>query len=188
VCDWCAGAIAAQGGDADKCRAQLAAVAEQCLAEGVVVPDAEVDAYLADAVADYAAFATSRTHAVTSLVAELVDASGGRPVEFVAYGDRSISGVDLAAIERAGADVRVLAYGPAPVVEASVSELRAAADVPKRFGLGLSALGSDAADEADLRAAHEVAVQSGASSVAFYNYGMLPATRRRWLGALLRRS
>jgi hypothetical protein len=189
-CDCCAVAVAAQGGDPERCRDQLARVAEKCVAEPAghvaLVPEREVDGYLAGAVSDYAVFARSRTQAVTSLVGELVRECGDRPVEFVSYGDRGVAGTDLAGIARAGASVRVLAYGPARVVETIVDELRAAPDAPERFALGLSALASDVADEATLRSAHEAALGSGATAIGFYNFGMLSAQRRRWLGRLTR--
>ena len=192
VCTWCGAALAARGVDADRVRAHLARVATVAVAEperGVVVPDAEVDAYLADKVPDYVEFLRTRTDAVTTLVAALADAASALPVEFVSYGDRRASGADLAAIERLGVGIRVLAYGAAPVVTAGLETLCVAADAPTRFGVGLSALPADAADEADLRAACVAARRHGADSVAFYNYGMLTAARRGWLGrvtALLR--
>lgn len=186
VCASCSAALAAHGVDAERVHAHLARAAVGSLTEperGAAVPDAEIDMYLADHVPDYFEFLRARTDAVTSLVA-LAHASTSAPVEFLSYGDRRASGADLAAIEQLGVSVRVLTYGAASAVSAALEILQDTTDAPAHFGVGLSALPADAADEADLRAACDVARMQGADSVAFYNYGMLTAARRRWIGSV----
>lgn len=74
----------------------------------------------------------------------------------------------------------MLAHGSAPAVEESIAEMRAAADAPERFVSG-SRHSFPTADEAAVRAAHHVAVDRAATSIAFYN-SMLTVVRRGWLG------
>jgi len=62
------------------------------------------------------------------------------------------------------------------------------ADAPTRFGVGLSALPSDARDADALRAARDAAIAGGAASITYYNYGLLTAQRRGWLRELLAES
>lgn len=187
VCASCSDRLTAEGVDTECLRAQLGRVAAIAVDEPAtaVVPADDVDGFLGEAVTDYAAYRRCRAEAVTSLVGELVRAVPGKPVEFVSYGDRRVSGVDLSAIERVGAAVRVLAYGPPVVVRRAFDELSASVDAPAGVGVGLSALPSDAPDRGTLQATHDVAVDAGATSVTYYNYGMLTSTRRTWLRDLM---
>ncbi len=190
VCDCCLERVAGQGADPERLRAQLARLAAAAVDEpsAGVVPPGGVDAHLAETVDDFAAFQQCRTDSVTSLVAELAQAAGGKPVEFVSYGERRIGGIDLSAIVNLGVSVRVLAYGTAPTVQRCLDDLRASPDAPARFGVGLSALPSDAPNENALRSAYESALGPGIESVAYYNFGMLTTARRQWLKTLLRGS
>jgi hypothetical protein len=183
VCVHCLRECADYGADPDRLRDQLRSAGAAALreVEGSVVPECAVDDYLATNVDDFAAYQQCRQGAVTSLVSELTTRSGGKPVEFVSYGDRRITACDLAAIHSVPADVRVLAYGDAQTVTKTVDAMDGSIRHSGRFGVGLSALPSDARDEAALRASTEAAVASGAASIAFYNYGMLGARRRGWL-------
>lgn len=190
VCNSCGDLLAAEGVDVVRLRDQLGRVAAIAVDEPVtaVVPAEYVDGYLDDTVTDFPALRRCRAQAVTSLVAELVQAVPGKPVEFLSYGDRRMTGADLSAIERVGAAIRLLAYGPPVVVQRAFDELNASIDVPATCGVGLSALPTDAPDQRTLRAAHDVAIGAGATSVAYYNYGMLTATRRGWLRDVMARS
>jgi len=145
------------------------------------VAEGDVDSYLAESVRDFGPFMRARSGAVTSLVAELKTSAATTPVEFVSYGDRAITGIELRAIEQLGVDVRVLAYGVPDVVGRSLEQLKAAPDAPHAFGVGLSALPSEAPDRAALHGAHDAAVAEGATSITYYNYGLLNARRRSWL-------
>ncbi len=188
VCDCCLEQLAGQGADPERLRLQLARVAAAAVDEPSVgvVPPGGVDTYLAETVDDFAAFQQCRTDSVTSLVAELAQAAGGKPVEFVSYGDRRAGGIDLSAIVDLGVSVRVLAYGTPPTVQRCLDDLRASSDAPGRFGVGLSALPSDAPDENALRSSYQAALGHGVESVAYYNFGMLTSARRQWLKTLLR--
>jgi len=189
TCEWCARAMSDKGVDPERLRAELGRVAAAAVGEpaDAIIPEEEVDSYLCDAVHDCDLFLQSRTATVTSLVAELASATDGTRLEFVSYGDRRVSGADLSAIQRMGVDVRVLAYGRPDDVHHTLDRLRGSPDAPEQFSVGLSALPSDAPDQASLRAAHDIAVDSGATSIAYYNYGLVTGTRRRWLGALMQR-
>lgn len=132
-------------------------------------------------VQDLDAYEAVRAAAVTSLVAELVGASPV-PVEFVSVGDRAATGVRLADIERAGAAVRVLAYGPPDRVHSVLDAVAAAPDRPEQLHVGLSLLPEHVADETAFRAA--VAEAGTAPSVALYHLGLVDDGRRRWAGAL----
>jgi hypothetical protein len=123
-----------------------------------------------------------RSAAVTSLVAELVAASPV-PVEFVSFGDRRSTGADLAGIERSGARVRVLAYGPPAQVQTALDAEAVAPDRPRAVNLGLSLLPEHHADEAEFLATMAVARAGGASSVALYHLGLIDARRREWPAA-----
>lgn len=127
-----------------------------------------------DGLADYRKL---RAHAVTSLVAELVEASPV-PVEFVSFGDRVATGARLADIEKAGASVRLLAYGSATRVREVVATESLAEDRPDAPHLGLSLLPEHVPDEAAFRAA--VAAARPARSLAFYHLGLVDAERRVW--------
>lgn len=187
VCDSCTDRLAAAGVDPERLRHELAHVAAIAVGEPgtAVVPADDVEGYLEAAVTDYPTFQRCRADAVTALAGELVQAVPDKPVEFLSYGDRRATGADLSAIEQVGAAVRVLAYGPPPVVRRVFDDLTGSTDAPAAVGVGLSALPSDAPDQGTLRAAHDVAVDAGATSVSYYNYGMLTATRRAWLRELM---
>jgi hypothetical protein len=120
-----------------------------------------------------------RTAAVTSLVADLVEVSRA-PVEFVSFGDRWATGVHLGEVERAGARVRVLAYGSASQVRAVLDAERSATDRPRVLHVGLSLLPEHAVDESEFAAAVGVARGAGAASVAYYHLGLVDAQRREW--------
>jgi hypothetical protein len=183
VCQHCQNRVEAEGGDSMRLVADLRGIARQVVEEfdRRTVAEVDVDSYLADSVRDFGPFVRARSGAVTSLVAELQAAAAATPIEFVSYGDRAIAGVELRAIEQLGVDVRVLAYGAPDVVGRSLEQLKAASDAPHAFGVGLSALPAEAPDRASLHAAHDVAAAEGATSITYYNYGLLNARRRSWL-------
>jgi len=190
VCEHCMRGVEAERGDPQRLQADLAQLASRVLAEvdSDPVAESDVDSYFSDAVRDSAAFQRARTNTVNSLVADLQGAAGRKPIEFLSYSDRHLAGVDLRNLERLGVDVRLLAYGPPAAVSSSLANLRAAADAPTRFGVGLSALPSDARDADALRAARDAAIAGGAASITYYNYGLLTAQRRGWLRELLAES
>ncbi|MGH8891319.1 MAG: hypothetical protein ACRDV3_16350, partial [Acidothermaceae bacterium] len=183
VCEHCQSRVDAQGGEPLRLVADLRGIGRRVVDEldRRTVAEADVDSYLADSVRDYGPFVRARMGAVTSLVAELQVAAANTPIEFVSYGDRAVAGVELWAIEQLGVDVRVLAYGPPDVVGRSLEQLKASPDAPDAFGVGLSALPAEAPDRASLHAAHDVALAEGATSITYYNYGLLNASRRSWL-------
>jgi hypothetical protein len=187
VCEHCMSRVEAAGGDTERLRADLQRAGMRVLDESdaPVVADCDVQAYLAGSVRDLSAYQAARVGAVTSLTAELIAAGRPTPVEFVSYGDRGLAGVELDAVEREGAAVRVLAYGDPDAVRQSLADLTTAPDAPTAFGVGLSALRSDVADASALRTAHDVAVSSGARSITYYNFGLLNAQRKAWLRDLL---
>lgn len=131
----------------------------------------------------FTAYQVVRRAAVTSLVAELVAASPV-PVEFLSVGDRTATGVHLADIERTGADVRVLAYGPPERVRAVLAAEASAEDRPERLHLGLSLLPEHVPDEAAFQ--QTVADTRGAPSLALYHLGLADRQRRTWAGAVHR--
>lgn len=183
VCQHCQNRVEAEGGDSMRLVADLRAIARRVVDEldRRTVAEGDVDSYLAESVRDFGPFMRARSGAVTSLVAELKTSAATTPVEFVSYGDRAITGIELRAIEQLGVDVRVLAYGVPDVVGRSLEQLKAAPDAPHAFGVGLSALPSEAPDRAALHGAHDAAVAEGATSITYYNYGLLNARRRSWL-------
>lgn len=183
VCQHCQQRVEAEGGDAARLVADLRRIGRRVIDEldRHAVAEVDIDSYLADSVRDFGPFVRARSHAVTSLVAELQASAATTPIEFVSYGDRAIAGVELRAIEQLGVDLRVLAYGLPDVVGRSLEQLKAASDAPDAFGVGLSALPAEATDRASLHAAHDVALAEGATSITYYNYGLLNARRRSWL-------
>jgi hypothetical protein len=127
--------------------------------------------------------AAARRDAVTALVGQLV-AAADVPVEVVAFGDRERAGLQLADVEAVGAQVRVLAYGSAKTVAASVAALDRSPDRPRSWSAGISLLPEHAADADDLVGAATTAAAAGAVSVSIYHLGLGDAVRRRWLPAV----
>ncbi|WDZ82653.1 hypothetical protein [Micromonospora cathayae] len=168
-CAHCRRAAAAGGVDVDELVRRL----RERWVQAYRTPDGEP----LSQVPGFVAYQEVRCAAVTSLVAELVRVCPV-PVEFVSVGDRAVTGVRLADIERTGAAVRVLAYGPPERVRAVLAAESLAPDRPDRLHLGLSLLPEHVPDEAVFRAM--VAGTRTAPSLAFYHLGLVDQRRRRW--------
>ncbi|GGM02946.1 hypothetical protein ACFFX1_39565 [Dactylosporangium sucinum] len=174
-CDHCRAAGEAAGVDVGALAGALRRRWQRCYETPVLEPLSTEEGY--------EAYQAVRVEAVTSLVAELVGRSPV-PVEFVTFGDRAATGAHLAGIERAGAAVRALAYGPAERVKEVRAAEEAAPDRPRSLHLGLSLLPEHVADhEAFLGA---VGAAGAAPSLSFYHLGLVGAERRTWPGHVRR--
>ena len=187
-CEHCLAATRAQGIDADAVRRSARAAIESAFAGDDPGGEPERDAY-----------ARVRQQVVTSLVAEVAEATGETPFEFIelsgavkGYADGrptgapapSIAwqlGVDVDAVAAACTGIEAMGY--AADVDRIRGDLDAYGDAPVSVVLRPST--PDCVSAEDLRAKVKLARERGLGRVDFYHYGLMRLDALDWIRSAL---
>lgn len=194
-CEHCVARAEAEGVDAKRLKAQVAADISAYLASDIDFPPDMAEAFWrADIVADgdLRRYLDFRNRVVTSLVAEIraevrpdanvaVIPSVARPTGGAWY-----EGSDLSALGEAAGIIEACFYEPSPMrVKADLFDIR------RRLGTGVTLRGilrpsfPDLATRNDFLEAVELLRAGGVDELAFYNYGHLRQANLAWIGTAL---
>lgn len=185
-CEHCEALMTAAGLDFASLRARLRTQLDRLAATTLVEGSEAQMSALCDAEPELATLLALRRDCVAELVAELKAAAGTTPVASMAFGPQWATGADLAAIAAVADKLELLAYGPPATVAETLTGVATAlgAAAMGRLVVGLSLLAPETESLAALQGAVEAARAAGAAGVCFYNYGLAPLERVRWIGAV----
>ncbi len=194
-CDHCVARAEAQGIDARRLKAQVAADITAYLDSDIDFPPDMAEAFWkADIVADgdLRRYLDFRNGVVTSLVAEIrADVRADANVAVIPSVARPTGGAwyegsDLRALGDTAGIIEACFYEPAPMrVKADLFDIR------RRIGRGVKLRGilrpsfPDLASKGDFIAAVEALRDGGVEELAFYNYGHLRRANLQWIGDAL---
>ena len=131
--------------------------------------------------ADLTAFQALREDLVTSLAAEISEASGDAEVSFLLMGDRWLAGIIPDRLVDQVDLLEVLAYVDDPdKVAASIDAAKAAGADVNRMLVGLTPYG-DNMDAGLLTSLVRQIIANGVNQVSYYNYGILPEPNLDWI-------
>ncbi len=192
-CSDCLGAAREQGVDGDAVRRSAREELERVFAGGAELPVEELDR------GEFAEYARVREQVVSSLVAEVAEAAGETPFEFIdlsgavkGYADGrptgapspSIAwqlGVDIDAVARACDGIEAIGYAADP--ERVRGDLDAYGDAAVSVIFRPSTPDCESAE--DLRAKVGLARDRGLQRVDFYHYGLMRLNALDWIRAAL---
>lgn len=177
-CDACRGNAREENVDADGLAERVSVRVLRALEAGTPIHD-DPDDLVADDEA-LAAFLAVRERTVTSLVSDVVTAAG-KPVRFLAMGDRPTSAVDVSSLHTVEA-VEYLCYTPdTDRIARTLSGAAAEVGDVRRVCAGLQAYPPASPDADSLGAAVHAARRAGVGFASFYNYGIMPEPNLAWI-------
>ena len=120
---------------------------------------------------------------VTSLVAEIRQhADPASRIHMIDLADGWKGGCDHAALGKACDGLILCAYGlPPSAVAALLAQGRAALGPGKHLGAGFRLFFPEVTGADDLTAKSAAVAEAGADAINYYNYGLIPAARMRWI-------
>jgi hypothetical protein len=198
-CRHCMERAGQAGIDAERLRADVAAMLARRFAEEASVPAAPMDdakgvLALLTTWADLAAYIQMRLQTVATLVEDLsANALAGSRTQLALTASTFqrgaenawLEGMDLRLLAQAADEIIVLAYAQDPgAIAADVRFARELAGGMERLVVGMSLLRQGTTSEANLVAKVEAARRLGASKFSFYNFGFVSEARLNWLAAL----
>lgn len=144
-------------------------------------PELGLDAF--NAHADLRAFLDWRREPVTSLIAEIREATHPETrVLLIDLADGWLGGVDLHDAVRACDGVILCCYSMAPeTVRTLFENARSVVPTDSFLGVGLRLYYPEMENAAALAARVDAAITAGANAVNFYNYGLVPEKRLDWV-------
>ena len=124
-----------------------------------------------------------RFEPVTSLVAEIRQrADPASRVFVIDLADGWTGGCDHAALGKVSDGLILCAYGlPPAAIAALVARGRAAVGPQKHLGAGFRLFFPEVTGADDLTAKSLAAAGAGADAINYYNYGLIPAARMKWI-------
>jgi len=184
VCGRCLTATEQRGGDPQRLRHDLGALAQE-LSGGALHDETFGDPerrlqLLSGAVRDLAPFLAAREDAVLELVGR-AQAVSEAPLEFVFAGDALTAGVNLGRLSDLVSTVRLMAYGPPSRVREVLDGPLFEVVTAEQLGMGLSLLPGDVGSRREILEEAEMIDDANLASIAFYNYGLAPRDRMAWV-------
>lgn len=134
------------------------------------------------------AFLRWRETVVTSLVGEIrQEAHPDTMVVAVSDASTWYAALDLAAIAKVCDGVLLCLYGePSDTVSAGIGDMRRAIGSEKFLGAGFRLFHPELAGPDELARVSLAAVKAGATGINYYNYGLVPEKRLRWIAQATR--
>ncbi|MEO6013697.1 MAG: hypothetical protein ABIQ30_08965 [Devosia sp.] len=188
-CEHCRTRAAAQHVDAENAASSVRRILDAAFATETPAHDdgefGEVGYAALDNASGLSAYLALRGRTVSTLIGELRDEIAGRSRLMIITEPQSWrEGIDLAAASLASDGIATLGYGQTPKeLAAMLAGMRELIGPAKELAVALRPFVPEISQAPAFTDLAVAAVQGGASRLHFYNYGLIPASRLKWIAA-----